>query len=115
MGQEFENFKKLYDEELRQETPIADFIVDAAFRSLTEGNVIDVLKLLASDQIGANEMFWKKINRSPLSDEDWEKWVYIVGEVSHEEYKRNMREKIELVRNNIFPLEKICNSVFRSQ
>ncbi|WP_445361667.1 hypothetical protein ACJJIL_08255 [Microbulbifer sp. EKSA005] len=106
MDQEFENFKKLYDEELHQETLTADFIVDAAFRFLTKGNVIDILKLLASDEIGANEMFWKEINRSPVSDEDWEKWVYIVGEVSHEEYKRNMREKIELVRNNIDPLEK---------
>ncbi|WP_444908049.1 hypothetical protein ACJJIR_08725 [Microbulbifer sp. SSSA008] len=115
MDQEFENFKTLYDEELHQETPTANFIVDAAFGFLTEGNVIDILKLLASDEVGANEVFWKEINRSPVSDVDWEKWVYIVGEVSHEEYKRNMREKIELVRNNIFSLEKSCNSMFRAQ
>lgn len=76
------------------------FLVELAFLACHEESLMDVLRLIAKDETGVRECFWRNVNHTPSTDEGWQDFHYLVS-TNSEQYKQERRMKIELIRSTM--------------
>ncbi|TAA48414.1 hypothetical protein [Corallincola spongiicola] len=84
---------------------LPDWVADLAFASINEGNVTEILKLLARAEGGANLKFWEMINEAPTTAKGWKELHCIGSGIDPEQYKKTHRRVVEIVRKQQDPIQ----------
>lgn len=88
--------------------------VPLVFAEITEENVLEVLRFVASIPT-LTIAFWRRVNDAPSTDEDWRSYVYICsgGEDMRRRMKDQERRAIEIVRATLPGVQLRRQALFR--